>query len=164
MSERFVITKEPIVIEDVVNKVERREAGAITTFIGTVREWTNGKKTLYLEYEAYVPMAVSMLAQIGKEINEKWPGTAAAITHRIGRLDISDAAVVIAVSSPHRKAAYEANEYAIERIKQIVPIWKKEHWEDGETWIGDQLETTEYREGKPDMEAAASGRKRGADH
>lgn len=83
------------------------------------------KKTLYLEYEAYVPMAVSMLAQIGKEINEKWPGTAAAITHRIGRLDISDAAVVIAVSSPHRKAAYEANEYAIERIKQIVPIWKK---------------------------------------
>jgi len=164
LSERFVITKEPIVIEDVVNKVERREAGAITTFIGTVREWTNGKKTLYLEYEAYVPMAVSMLAQIGKEINEKWPGTAAAITHRIGRLDISDAAVVIAVSSPHRKAAYEANEYAIERIKQIVPIWKKEHWEDGETWIGDQLETTEYREGKPDMEAAASGRKRGADH
>lgn len=125
MSERFIITKDPIVIEDVVKKVERREAGAVTTFIGTVREWTNGKKTLYLEYEAYVPMAVSMLAQIGKEINEKWPGTAAAITHRIGRLDISDAAVVIAVSSPHRKAAYEANEYAIERIKQIVPIWKK---------------------------------------
>ena len=71
---------------------------------------------------------------------------------------------MIAVSSPHRKAAYEANEYAIERIKQIVPIWKKEHWEDGETWIGDQLETTEYPEGKPDLEAAASGRKRGADH
>ncbi|MEC2104604.1 molybdenum cofactor biosynthesis protein MoaE [Bacillus licheniformis] len=164
MSERFIITKDPIVIEDVVKKVERREAGAVTTFIGTVREWTNGKKTLYLEYEAYVPMAVSMLAQIGKEINEKWPGTAAAITHRIGRLDISDAAVVIAVSSPHRKAAYEANEYAIERIKQIVPIWKKEHWEDGETWIGDQLETTEYQEGKPDIEEAASGRERGADH
>lgn len=76
MSERFIITKDPIVIEDVVKKVERREAGAVTTFIGTVREWTNGKKTLYLEYEAYVPMAVSMLAQIGKEINEKWPGTA----------------------------------------------------------------------------------------
>ena len=147
MSERFIITKDPIVIEDVVKKVERREAGAVTTFIGTVREWTNGKKTLYLEYEAYVPMAVSMLAQIGKEINEKWPGTAAAITHRIGRLDISDAAVVIAVSSPHRKAAYEANEYAIERIKQIVPIWKKEHWEDGETWIGDQLRQLNTRKG-----------------
>lgn len=125
MSERFIITKDPIVIEDVVKKVERREAGAVTTFIGTVREWTNGKKTLYLEYEAYVPMAVSMLAQIGKEINEKWPGTAAAITHRIGRLDISDAAVVIAVSSPHRKAAYEANEYAIERIKQNRPDLEK---------------------------------------
>lgn len=70
-------------------------------------------------------MAVKMLAKIGEEINEKWPNTKVAITHRIGHLDISDIAVVIAVSSPHRKAAYEANEYAIERIKQIVPIWKK---------------------------------------
>nr|WGE02518.1 molybdenum cofactor biosynthesis protein MoaE [Bacillus subtilis] len=75
----------------------------------------------------------------------------AAITHRIGVLDIGEAAVVIAVSSPHRKAAYEANEYAIERIKQIVPIWKKEIWEDGEQWIGDQLETTAYPNGKPDL-------------
>ncbi|MFN2746029.1 MULTISPECIES: molybdenum cofactor biosynthesis protein MoaE [Bacillus] len=164
MSERFVITQEPIVIEDVVKKVEKREAGAITTFIGTVREWTKGKRTLYLEYEAYVPMAVSMLAQIGEEIKQKWPGAEAAITHRIGRLEISEAAVVIAVSSPHRKAAYEANEYAIERIKQIVPIWKKEHWENGESWIGDQLETTAYPEGKPDIEAAASNDKRGAEH
>ncbi|MFT0802395.1 molybdenum cofactor biosynthesis protein MoaE [Bacillus swezeyi] len=163
MSGRFVITEEPIVIGDVVKKVERREAGAITTFIGTVREWTNGKKTLYLEYEAYAPMAVGMLSQIGEEISEKWPGAIAAITHRIGKLDISDAAVVIAVSSPHRKAAYEANEYAIDRIKQIVPIWKKEHWEDGESWIGDQLETTAYPKGKPDIEAVASNRKRGAD-
>ncbi|MBU8788259.1 MULTISPECIES: molybdenum cofactor biosynthesis protein MoaE [Bacillus] len=159
MSERFIITAKPIVIEDVVKKVEKREAGAITTFIGTVREWTNGKKTLYLEYEAYVPMAVKMLSQIGEEISEKWPGATAAITHRIGRLDISEAAVVIAVSSPHRKAAYEANEYAIERIKQIVPIWKKEHWENGESWIGDQLETTAYPDGKPDIEAAASAKK-----
>lgn len=146
-------------IEDVVKKVEKREAGAITTFIGTVREWTNGKKTLYLEYEAYVPMAVKMLSQIGEEISGKWPGATAAITHRIGRLDISEAAVVIAVSSPHRKAAYEANEYAIERIKQIVPIWKKEHWENGESWIGDQLETTAYPDGKPDIEAEASAKK-----
>ncbi|ASB89816.1 molybdenum cofactor biosynthesis protein MoaE [Bacillus sonorensis] len=163
MSERFNVTNEPIAIEDVVKKVEKREAGAITTFIGTVREWTNGKKTLYLEYEAYVPMAVNMLAQIGEEIEEKWPGATTAITHRIGRLEISDAAVVIAVSSPHRKAAYEANEYAIERIKQIVPIWKKEHWENGESWIGDQLETTAYPEGEPNIEAAASTKGRGAE-
>ncbi|MEC1678591.1 molybdenum cofactor biosynthesis protein MoaE [Bacillus mojavensis] len=148
---RFEITKTPIVTEDIIKKVEKRKAGAITTFIGTVREWTNGKKTIRLEYEAYEPMAVQMLAQIGAEIEEKWKGASAAITHRIGVLDIGEAAVVIAVSSPHRKAAYEANEYAIERIKQIVPIWKKEIWEDGEQWIGDQLETTAYPNGKPDL-------------
>jgi molybdopterin synthase catalytic subunit len=94
-------------------------------------------------------MAVKMLSQIGDEIQEKWPDALTAITHRIGKLDITEVAVVIAVSSPHRKTAYEANEYAIERIKQIVPIWKKEFWEDGTKWIGDQLETKEYPEGKP---------------
>lgn len=124
----------------------------MTTFIGTVREWTKGKRTLYLEYQAYIPMAEKMLKTIGDEIQRKWPDTKIAITHRIGRLDISDIAVCIAVSSPHRKAAYEANEYAIERIKQIVPIWKKEHWENGETWIGDQLENVAYPTGKPKME------------
>ncbi|WP_100011459.1 molybdenum cofactor biosynthesis protein MoaE [Lentibacillus sediminis] len=150
--ELFTVTEAPIPVEDLVKKVERPEAGAITTFIGTVREWTKGKRTEYLEYQAYVPMAVKKLAEIGDEIAEKWPDVKTAITHRIGRLEISDIAVVIAVSSPHRKAAYEANEYAIERIKQIVPIWKKEHWEDGETWIGDQLETTSYPKGKPNIE------------
>ena len=75
----------------------------------------------------------------------KWPQLKVAITHRVGRLDISEIAVVIAVSSPHRKAAYEANEYAIERIKEIVPIWKKEYWEDGSKWIGNQLETQSFK-------------------
>jgi len=145
----FEIVDEPIQVNDLINKVTDPKAGAITTFIGTVREWTKGKRTEYLEYQAYKPMAVKMLAQIGEEINEKWPGTIVAITHRVGRLDISDVAVCIVVSSPHRKAAYEANEYAIERIKQMVPIWKKEHWEDGETWIGDQLEQNAYPDGKP---------------
>lgn len=145
----FQIVEEPIDVEAMIAKVTRREAGAITTFIGTVREWTHGRKTLYLEYQAYIPMAVKKLAEIGEEVKEKWPETVAAITHRIGRLDITDAAVVIAVSSPHRKAAYEANEYIIERIKQIVPIWKKEHWEDGETWIGDQLGKVVYPSGEP---------------
>ncbi|MNI84991.1 Molybdopterin synthase catalytic subunit [compost metagenome] len=83
-------------------------------------------------------MAEKKLVQIGTEIEEKWPGTRTAIGHRIGELQICDIAVVIAVSSPHRKAAYEANEYAIERIKEMVPIWKKEIWEDGEEWMGDQ--------------------------
>ncbi|RIJ67085.1 molybdenum cofactor biosynthesis protein MoaE [Rummeliibacillus sp. TYF005] len=140
----FIITDQPIRVEEVTKKVESRNAGAITVFIGTVRELTKGKKTLHLEYQAYPPMAIKMFQQIEKEIKEKWPEVQIAITHRIGRLEISDIAVVIAVSSPHRKIAYEANEYAIDRIKQIVPIWKKEFWEDGTAWIGDQLENVPY--------------------
>ncbi|HEX7064466.1 MAG TPA: molybdenum cofactor biosynthesis protein MoaE [Bacillales bacterium] len=148
----FLITEEEIQIEEVFKKVVHPNAGAVNTFIGTVREMTKGKRTLYLQYEAYVPMAESQLAQIGREIGEKWPEARTAITHRIGRLDISDVAVVIAVSSPHRAAAFEASRYAIERIKEIVPIWKKEHWEDGTMWVGDQKETTAYPGGTPKEE------------
>lgn len=146
----YCVTDEPISVADVTAKVIRPEAGAVTNFIGTVREFTKGKRTIYLKYEAYPSMAEKQLARIGKEIEEKWPEARTAITHRVGRLDISDIAVVIAVSTPHRKDAYEANEYAIERIKQIVPIWKKEHYENGEEWIGDQLETISYPSGKPE--------------
>ena len=146
----FEIAQEPINTQSVIDKVVQREAGAITTFIGTVRELTHGKKTLYLVYEAYEPMAVKKLEQIGQEIEEKWSGSKVAITHRVGKLDITDIAVVIAVSTPHRADSYEANRYAIERIKQIVPIWKKEHWEDGQEWIGDQLEKVAYPTGKPE--------------
>ncbi|CEG29259.1 molybdopterin converting factor subunit 2 [Bacillus sp. B-jedd] len=148
----FEIAKEPIDIQSVIDKVVQREAGAITTFIGTVRELTKGKKTLYLIYEAYEAMAVKKLEQIGREIEERWAGSKVAISHRVGKLDITDIAVVIAVSTPHRADAYEANRYAIERIKEIVPIWKKEHWEDGEEWVGNQLETVSYPTGKPEEE------------
>ncbi|MEH7415943.1 molybdenum cofactor biosynthesis protein MoaE [Neobacillus drentensis] len=146
----YEISKDPIDIQAVIDKVVQREAGAITTFIGTVRELTKGKKTLFLIYEAYEAMAVKKLEQIGREIEERWEGSKAAITHRVGRLDITDVAVVIAISTPHRADAYEANRYAIERIKEIVPIWKKEHWEDGEEWMGNQLETVAYPSGKPE--------------
>ncbi len=146
---KYQLTDEPINVTDVMNKVIQREAGAVTLFVGTVRELTDGKKTLYLIYEAYKEMAVKKLAQIGSEIQAKWDGADVAITHRTGRLDISDIAVVIAVSTPHRYDAYEANRYAIERIKEIVPIWKKEHWENGEEWIGNQLETVRYPSGGP---------------
>ncbi|RJG22118.1 molybdenum cofactor biosynthesis protein MoaE [Paenibacillus thiaminolyticus] len=146
---RYRITDQPIVPEESSNQVRRREAGAVTLFLGTVRELTQGKRTLYLEYEAYPAMAVAELERIGQEVRERWPDTETAVTHRIGRLEIGDIAVAIAVSSPHRRAAYEANEYIIERIKQIVPIWKKEHWEDGSAWIGDQSNTQAYPEGRP---------------
>ncbi len=135
---QYEIVNEPIQIQAYVDTVLHPNAGAVTVFTGHVRELTHGIRTLYLAYEAYVPMAEKKLAEIGREIGERWPGTRTAIAHRIGELQISEIAVVIAVSSPHRKAAYEANEYAIERIKQIVPIWKKEIWENGQEWIGDQ--------------------------
>lgn len=146
----YEISKNSIDIQAVINKVVQREAGAIATFIGTVRELTNGKKTLFLIYEAYEGMAVKKLEQIGREIEERWHGSKVAITHRVGRLEITDVAVVIAVSTPHRADAYEANRYAIERIKEIVPIWKKEHWENGEMWMGNQLETVSYPSGRPE--------------
>lgn len=148
----FEIVNEPIDVEQMRLKVVSRNAGAITLFVGTVREMTKGKKTLQLEYQAYPAMAVKMLEQIAQEVSERWPEAIIAISHRVGRLTISDIAVVIAVSSPHRKMAYEANEYAIERIKQIVPIWKKEFWEDGTAWIGDQLENVPYTTGAPTLE------------
>ncbi len=142
----FEITSEPINTQSVIDKVIDRNAGAITTFIGTVRELTKNKRTLYLIYEAYVPLAVKKLEEIGIEIQNLYPEAKVAITHRIGTLTITDIAVVIAVSTPHRKDAYKANEYAIERIKEIVPIWKKEHWDNGEMWVGNQLETETYSE------------------
>lgn len=145
----FEIVENPIDVSSVIRKVQRRRAGAITTFMGVVREWTKGRQTLYLEYQAYIPMALRQMEKIGDEIKRKWPDAKIAITHRIGKLDLSEVAVCIAVSAPHRKEAYEANEYAIRRIKQMVPIWKKEFWTDGEMWIGDQQEKTPYLEGEP---------------
>ncbi|ERI09826.1 molybdenum cofactor biosynthesis protein MoaE [Aneurinibacillus aneurinilyticus] len=147
----FEVIEEVIPVEQVMNKVIHPNCGAVNLFVGTVRELTKGKRTLYLEYAAYKEMAESQLARIGQEIQEKCPDARVAITHRIGRLEISDIAVVIAVATPHRADSYEYSRYAIERIKEIVPIWKKEHWEDGEAWIGDQKETRVYPTGKPEM-------------
>ncbi|MFC0524796.1 molybdenum cofactor biosynthesis protein MoaE [Pontibacillus salicampi] len=149
MGKQFSVTDQFINVDEVVHKVVRPESGAVNTFIGTVREFTKNKRTLYLKYEAYVSMAEKKLAQIGDEITSKWPDAKCAIVHRIGELHISDIAVVIAVSTPHRADAYDASRYAIERMKEIVPIWKKEHWEDGTSWIGDQQELKRYPTGEP---------------
>ena len=149
MKKRFFVTSEPLSVKELAAEVTRPEAGAVVQFIGTVREFTKGRRTVYLEYEAYHSMAEKQLEAIGRDVKERWPDAESAVGHRTGELQISDAAVVIAVSTPHRKDAYEANEYIIERIKQIVPIWKKEHWEDGEQWVGDQLEQTRYPDGSP---------------
>lgn len=134
----FEITDQPIDVNAVTAKVIHGDHGASLVFVGTTREWTFGQKTVHLEYEAYIPMALKAMEQIGTEMEQRWPGTRCAITHRIGRVDIAEASVVIAVSSPHRPACYDASRYAIERLKQIVPIWKKEVWEDGTEWKGAQ--------------------------
>lgn len=136
---RYMITSEPIHTEDVLAKVIVKEHGAALAFVGTTREWTQGQRTVRLEYEAYEPMAVATMEQIGNEIAASWPGALCAITHRVGVVGLAETSVVIAVSAPHREHCYEASRYAIERLKQIVPIWKKEIWEDGSEWKGHQL-------------------------
>jgi molybdopterin converting factor subunit 1 len=132
------ITREPISVESVTAKVLHPDHGAALSFTGTTREWTHGQRSVYLEYEASEPMAIKTMQQISREISERWDGTLCAITHRLGKVDIGEISVVIAVSAPHRDAVYKASRYAIERLKQIVPIWKKEIWEDGSEWKGHQ--------------------------
>lgn len=138
LRERFAVVEHPIDIGAVAAAVSHPDHGALLAFVGTTREWTRGKRTVTLEYEAYAPMAISAMRGIGDEIARRWPGTLTAITHRIGAVGIGEISVVIAVSSPHRAEAYEASRYAIEQLKRIVPIWKKEVYEDGTEWKGYQ--------------------------
>ena len=132
----FKITDTVITAEDVIQAVEADDAGAIVPFLGTVRNNTDGRKVSYLEYEAYAPMAEKKMAEIAQEIREKWGLDHVAMIHRVGRLEIGEVSVAIAVASTHRKEAFEACKYAMDRLKQIVPIWKREVWEDGEQeWV-----------------------------
>lgn len=134
----YEITERVLIADEIAAKVTNPHSGATLVFLGTVREWTKGKRTVLLEYEAYPEMAEAQMKVIGDEIAERWPGARTAISHRIGRLAIGEASVVIAVATPHRVEAFDACRHAIERLKQIVPIWKKEIWEDGEEWVGSQ--------------------------
>ena len=122
-----------------VGKVARRvvlpECGATVTLDGYAREWTHGRRTLYLIYEAYKPMALRELQRLCTQVHEKFDLAHIGIVHRTGRLEIGETSVVIAVSAPHRKAAFEACEWAIRELKRTVPIWKKEVFEDGEVWV-----------------------------
>jgi len=135
---RFLLTHRPIDAAAVTAKASHPNAGAVLTFTGTVREWTRGRRTVALTYTAYEPMALRTMAQIGDEVAARWPETRLAIAHRLGTLAVGEVSIVIAVGAPHRAQAYEASRYAIERFKQIVPIWKKEIGEDGTAWVGHQ--------------------------
>ncbi len=117
--------------------------GAIVTFAGIVRGTNRGKKVLFLEYEAYPEMAIKMLERIGAEIEATWGLSSLRIHHRVGRLNVGETSVVIVTSAPRRDDAFAACQYAINRLKRIVPIWKKEVFEDGEVWVEGPVETVE---------------------
>lgn len=132
----FKITSEIITGEEVREAVEAPDAGAVVLFFGTVRNNTDGRAVSFLEYEAYPPMAEKKMAEISEEIAEKWGIDRVAMIHRVGKLEIGEVSVAVAVASPHRKDGFEACQYAMNRLKQIVPIWKREVWTDGETeWV-----------------------------
>src|SRR5687768_2217350 len=134
----FELTTETIDVGEVARRVVPRECGATVTLDGYAREWTAGRKTLYLVYEAYDPMAVTEMQRLGREAHKRFEIAHVGIVHRTGRLEIGETSVVIAVSAPHRKAAFEACEWIIKELKRTVPIWKKEVYEDGEEWVGAQ--------------------------
>ena len=130
----FRVTDEEIRLQELIDEVRDEEAGAIVTFLGTVRRHSRGRAVQHLEYEAYPEMAEKKLEEIGQEMQERW-GVRAAIVQRVGHLEVGEASVAIAVAAPHRREAFEAARYAIDRLKEIVPIWKKEFYEGGEEWI-----------------------------
>lgn len=131
----FELTTEPIDVGAVARRVVPPECGATVTLDGYAREWTRGRRTLHLVYEAYAPMAQRELERLGREAHKRFEIAHIGIVHRTGRLEIGETSVVIAVSAPHRRAAFEACEWAIRELKRTVPIWKKEFFEDAEVWV-----------------------------
>lgn len=135
----FEITREPIDKPGLERRLLTGAAGAMVTFDGVVREQTKGRRVVSLEYEAYAPMAVKEMKRISTEVRERWPEVERiGIIHRFGELAITESSVVIVITSPHRRVAFEACHFAIDRLKQTVPIWKKEIFEDGEEWVEGQ--------------------------
>jgi molybdopterin synthase catalytic subunit len=138
----FQIVEEPIDIGAIITRTFRPDCGAVATFVGTTRiDESSGASVEYLEYEAYRPMADRKLEQIGTEIQKWWEVGEVTIVHRIGRVYPGEPSVVIVIASPRRGPAFEASRYAIEKIKEIVPIWKREVWSDGYVWVGSQVGT-----------------------
>jgi len=134
-SDFFELTTDDIDVGAVARRVVFPECGATVTLDGYAREWTKGRRTLYLVYEAYEPMALSELKKLGEQAHAKFDIAHIGIVHRTGRLDIGETSVVVSVSAPHRRAAFEACEWAIRELKRTVPIWKREVFEDGEVWV-----------------------------
>ncbi|MBI1885634.1 MAG: molybdenum cofactor biosynthesis protein MoaE [Chloroflexi bacterium] len=136
---RFEITREPLDPQRLTQEVRRDESGAVAVFLGVVRDNSRGRRVLHLEYDAYPELAERVMERVAAEAKERWPVTDVAIQHRVGRLEIGETSLVVAVSSPHRKEAFEACHWLVDRFKDVVPIWKKEVGEGGEEWIEGEL-------------------------
>ena len=133
----YRVVTEPLSPDAIAAEVDDPGAGGIVIFSGVVRNETGGRPVKFLEYEAHAPMAEVKMREIGEAVRVRWPGVRrVAMLHRIGRLEIGEASVLIAVAAAHRADAFEACRYAIDTLKRIVPVWKKEHFEDGEVWVG----------------------------
>jgi len=133
------LVRKPISPSKLVRHVRASSDGAVVTFDGCVRDNTRGRRTLYLEYEAYEPMALAKMEEIAAELHRKFSIGRIAMVHRLGRIEIGDPSVLIVVAAPHRAAAFEACRYAIDTLKKTVPIWKKEFFEDGAVWAEGEL-------------------------
>jgi molybdopterin synthase catalytic subunit len=132
------IVQGPVDFDEILDSVKSPEAGAIDVFIGTTRNHSDGRKVLSLEYEAYEPMAIKLMEAVGVEARRRWGIDRLCIVHRVGKVEVGDASVVIAVSAAHRREAFEACRYVIDTVKRDIPIWKKEVFSDGEVWVGVQ--------------------------
>jgi MoaE-MoaD fusion protein len=135
----LVLVRDAIDQAALIRHVRAPENGAVVTFDGCVRNHSQGRRTLYLDYEAYESMALGKIREIAEQIHEKFPVHLVAIAHRLGRLEIGETSVFIAVSSPHRPAAFDACRFAIDTLKRTVPIWKKEYFEDGAVWADGEM-------------------------
>ena len=133
--QRFSIGSQPLDVTAIAATVATAQCGAVATFVGVVRNQNAGRRVLWIDYEAYAPLARTTFEKIGHEAAERWPAAAIAIHHRTGRVAIGEASVVVAAASPHRAETFAACRYAIERVKQIAPVWKHEHFEGGDVWI-----------------------------
>jgi molybdopterin synthase catalytic subunit len=142
------ITHDRISTYSLAQQLKAPEDGAVVIFEGIVRDHSRGRRTAYLEYEAYEPMAIRKMEEIARDARQKFPIHAVAMVHRVGRLAIGETSVTIIVTSPHRGAAFEACHYAIDRLKQIVPIWKKEFFEDGGVWAEGEGQSQSFAEAR----------------
>lgn len=132
----IALTTEPIDTAAVLRHVQSSQAGAVVLFLGTTREFTQGRQTASLDYECYPEMAQRKLAQLEDEARRRWPLVESALVHRLGHVPLGEASVAVAVSSAHRAAAFEAGQWLIDTLKEVVPIWKKENWADGTSeWV-----------------------------